>query len=158
MTAILWYVPYLGPIAAGIPPVLDAFVSCDSAFVAVGILATYTVLVIAEGYFIIPLVMGHSMELNATTVMLACLFWDLVWGLSGLFLAMPLMAAIKVICSHVPGGEPWANLMSTRKEELEKKKLELCGDGLAKNGTSTDVRLADLVLDEGREPDVPVEK
>ena len=44
--------------------------------------------------------------------MLACLFWDLVWGTPGLFLAMPLMAAIKAICYHVPDMRPWANLMS----------------------------------------------
>ncbi len=58
--------------------------------------------------------MGRSMELNATTVMLACLFWELVWGPSGLFLAMPLMAALKTVCTHVPDWQPWANLMSTR--------------------------------------------
>jgi hypothetical protein len=29
---------------------------------------------------------------------------------------MPLMAAVKVVCSHVPGWRPWANLMDTRDE------------------------------------------
>jgi hypothetical protein len=62
--------------------------------------------------------MGRSMEMNATTVMLACLFWDLVWGLPGLFLAMPLMAALKAVCAHVPGWGIWANLMSTSKAEV----------------------------------------
>src|SRR5262249_18102950 len=66
-----------------------------------------------EGYVLVPVVMGRNMELNATTVMLACLFWELVWGLPGLFLAMPVMAAIKAICAHVPGWRPWANLMSS---------------------------------------------
>ena len=65
---------------------------------------------------IVPLVMGRSMDLNATTVMLACLFWELVWGTPGLFLAMPLMAATKSICDHVPGWKPWANLMSAQEE------------------------------------------
>jgi hypothetical protein len=54
------------------------------------------------------------MDLNATTVMLACLYWELVWGWTGLFLAMPLMAAVKTVCYHVPGWRPWANLMDTR--------------------------------------------
>ena len=52
----------------------------------------YTIVVTVEGYLIVPLVMGRSMDLNATTVMIACLFWDLVWGIPGLFLAMPIMA------------------------------------------------------------------
>jgi predicted PurR-regulated permease PerM len=129
ITAILWYVPYLGPILAGAPPVLDAFVSCESPYVALGILIFYIMVVTLEGYLIVPAVLGRSMELNATTVMLACLFWELVWGTSGLFLAMPLMAAIKTICWHVPDWRPWANLMGTRDDEdveeaARKKSLE----------------------------------
>ncbi len=116
MTAVLWYVPYIGPILAGVPPVLDAFVTCESPWVAIILVVFYTAFVIVEGYFIVPVVMGRSMELNATTVMLACLFWELVWGTSGLFLAMPLMAVLKTICTHVPDWQAWANLMSTRDE------------------------------------------
>jgi predicted PurR-regulated permease PerM len=114
ITAVLLYVPYLGPILAGVPPVIDAFVTCDSPWVSVGILVFYVAFVTLEGYFIVPVVMGRSMELNATTVMLSCLFWELVWGWPGLFLAMPLMAAAKTVCSHVPEWRPWANLMDTR--------------------------------------------
>jgi predicted PurR-regulated permease PerM len=117
LSSILWYIPYLGPIVAGVPPVIDAFISCDSPWVAVAILVLYTVLLILEGYLIYPLVIGRNMELNSTTVMLACLFWELVWGLPGLFLAMPLMAGIKAICWHVPGWRAWANLMGTREDE-----------------------------------------
>ncbi len=134
LTAILWYVPYLGPIAAGAPPVIDAFVTLHSPWPAIGLLVCYTFVVTVEGYVIVPLVMGHSMELNATTVMLACLFWELVWGVPGLFLAMPLMAAIKAVCSHVPDLVPWANLMSTREgiehdEAARKLSDSMLGDG-----------------------------
>jgi predicted PurR-regulated permease PerM len=119
ITAVLLYVPYLGPILAGIPPMLDAFVSCSSPWVAVGLLVFYVVFITIEGYFIVPVVMGRGMEMNATTVMLACLFWELVWGPAGLFLAMPLMAAAKTICYHVPEWRPWANLMDTREGPAE---------------------------------------
>lgn len=112
LAMVLCYVPYLGPIAAGIPPIIDAFLSCPTPFYAVIVLAAYAVLITVEGYIIVPVVMGRSMEMNATTVMLACLFWDLVWGTPGLFMAMPLMAAIKAVCHHMPELRPWANLMS----------------------------------------------
>jgi AI-2 transport protein TqsA len=112
LTAVLFYVPYLGPLAAGVLPVLDAFFSV-SPLAALGVAVVYAAVITIEGYLLIPVVMGHSMRLNATTVMLACLFWNLMWGLPGLFLAMPLMAAIKAICTNVPAWRPWANLMST---------------------------------------------
>jgi predicted PurR-regulated permease PerM len=116
LTAVLFYVPYLGPLAAGVFPVFDAFFSV-SPLAALGVAVVYAAIITVEGYFLIPVVMGHSMRLNATTVMLACLFWDLVWGLPGLFLAMPLMAAVKAICTNVPDWRPWANLMSTSAAE-----------------------------------------
>lgn len=117
LLAILNYIPYLGPLIAGVPPFLDAFLF-TSPGVAIFIFVIYWIIIIVEGYLIVPLVMGRSMELNATTVMLACLFWDLVWGMVGLFLAMPIMAGVKSICYHVPGWRPWANLMGTEKEDL----------------------------------------
>jgi predicted PurR-regulated permease PerM len=121
LTAVLCYVPYLGPIVAGIPPVIDAFISCPSPWYALIVLGVYIAMITVEGYVIVPVVMGRSMEMNATTVMLACLFWELVWGLPGLFMAMPLMAAIKAICYHMEELRPWANLMSTSEAEVPVK-------------------------------------
>jgi hypothetical protein len=79
--------------------------------------------------------MGRSMELNATTVMLACLFWDLIWGTMGLFLAMPLMAGIRAICYHVPEWRPWANLMGIAEEPPQPVTLDISNDALAKVAT-----------------------
>ncbi len=112
LTVILCYIPYLGTIAAGVMPTLDALVNVGPA-VAGGILVFYMAVVTVEGYIIVPWVMGRSMDLNATTVLISCLFWYLVWGTAGLFLAMPLMAAIKAICANVPGWAPWGELMGS---------------------------------------------
>lgn len=120
LTAILCYVPYLGTIIAGIPPVLDALVFGNSAGVAFGILIFYATIVTLEGYIVVPWVMGRSMDLNATTVLLACLYWSVVWGpAAGFFLAMPLMAAIKAVCLHVEGWKAWGELMSSDEEPRE---------------------------------------
>jgi predicted PurR-regulated permease PerM len=126
LTAILCYIPYLGPIAAGIFPILDAFLTCDTPWMAVVVFVFYLCIITLEGYLIVPVVMGRPMQLNATTVLLACLFWDLVWGTPGLFLAMPLLAALKTVCIHVPGWQAWANLMSTENHET---KLERAAEG-----------------------------
>ena len=120
LLAIFNYIPYLGPVLAGIPPFIDAFLFTDP-ITTVIILILYSVIIVVEGYLIVPLLMGRNMELNATTVMVACLFWELVWGMAGLFLAMPIMAGVKAICMHVPGWGPWGNLMGT---DLGEGKLE----------------------------------
>lgn len=116
LLAILNYIPYLGPLIAGVPPFIDAFLSTSPAG-ALTVAVLYWTIIILEGYLVVPLLMGRSMHMNATTVMLACLFWDLVWGTVGLFLAMPIMAGLKAILYHIPEGRPWANLMSDSDEE-----------------------------------------
>lgn len=112
LTVILSYIPYLGTIAAGVMPTLDALLSVGP-LAGLGILVFYVAVVTVEGYIIVPWVMGRSMDLNATTVLVSCLFWYLVWGTAGLFLAMPLMAAIKAVCANVPGWAAWGELMGS---------------------------------------------
>lgn len=107
---VMGYIPYIGHVAGCIPAIFDGFVNVNLVIV-VWIVIVYGILLLVEGYVIFPLVVGRHMEMNATTVILACLFWQLVWGNIGLFLAMPLTAGIKAICANVPMLRPWANLM-----------------------------------------------
>ena len=56
--------------------------------------------------------MGRSLDLNGTTVLIACLFWGYLWGLVGLVLAMPITVSLKVVFQAVPELNRWAELMS----------------------------------------------
>ena len=149
LVAILSYVPYIGTIAAGIPPIFDALLFVDP-FTAFGIAIFYTFVVTFEGYIIVPWVMGRSMDLNATTVLLACLYWHQVWGIAGLFLAMPLMAALKAICMQVEGWQGWGHLMGSgpavelrlESPEVEHARLDAIehGGGAADQTVIMDIR------------------
>jgi len=143
-TAILCYVPYIGTLIAGIPPVLDAFIYTNI-YIALVVLVIYIAVVTVEGYVIVPMVMGRKVDLNATTVLLSCLFWELVWGVPGLFLAMPLMAGVRAICLHVDGWQAWGKLMSTQRgvEEFEKaERLKELSEKIRSTGDTT------IVMDE----------
>ncbi len=149
LVAVLSYVPYLGTIAAGVPPFLDAILFVDP-LMGLGIGIFYVGVVTFEGYIIVPWVMGRSMDLNATTVLLACLFWQELWGMSGLFLAMPIMAAIKAICMQVEGWQGWGDLIGSGpakplqlETDPEKARLDAIA-GLG-NGDAT------VVMDHGHE-------
>ena len=56
--------------------------------------------------------MGRSLDLNGTTVLIACLFWGYLWGLIGLILAMPITVSLKLVFQTVPELNRWAELMS----------------------------------------------
>jgi predicted PurR-regulated permease PerM len=131
LLAILNYIPYLGPIVAGLPPFIDAFIYVGPGH-ALAITIIYAIVITLESYVAFPLFLGRSLDLNATTVMLACLFWDLVWGTTGLFLVMPIMAGIKAMLYHIPDGRAWADLMSTSDEPPKPPAIPLdAGNGIA---------------------------
>ena len=119
VTFVFTYVPYIGTLAAGVLPMLEAVIQGQPT-TAFGIMLVYACVVTFEGYIIVPWVMGRSMDLNATTVMIACLYWHLVWGIAGLFLAMPLMAILKAVLLHVDGWVPYGDLLSSVDPRPEK--------------------------------------
>ena len=143
LVILLSYVPYLGTIAAGIPPVLDAMLFVNP-LVGLMILVIYSAIVTVEGYLIVPWIMGRSMDLNATTVILACLFWQELWGVAGLFLAMPIMSAIRVVCMQVEGWERWGQLLSSGPaRQMNNRESHFGGDQesktLSPRGTTSSV-------------------
>ncbi len=47
--------------------------------------------------------LGRSLNLSSLAIVLSLSFWGLIWGVAGLFLAVPMMAAIAIVCQHIDG-------------------------------------------------------
>ena len=110
--ALTNYIPYVGQVVGGALPVLITLGRSESIGDALIVAAVYLAVVGVEGYVVTPYVMGRSLDLNGTTVLIACLFWGFLWGLVGLILAMPITVTMKLVFQHVPELYRWAELMS----------------------------------------------
>jgi AI-2 transport protein TqsA len=112
VAAVTNFVPYLGQLIGGALPSLIVLGQTGSIGSALVVAAIYLAIVGIEGYVITPLVLGRSLDLNGTTVLLSCLFWGYLWGLLGLILAMPITVSVKVVLQTIPELNRWAELMS----------------------------------------------
>jgi AI-2 transport protein TqsA len=112
VAALTNFVPYIGQMVGGALPTLIALGQNGSIGDALIVAAMYLAVLGVEEYVITPLVMGRSLDLNGTTVLVACLFWGYIWGLVGLILAMPITVSLKVVFQAVPELNRWAELMS----------------------------------------------
>lgn len=112
VAALTNFVPYIGQLIGGALPVLIVLGQNGSMGDALIVAAMYLAVLGVEEYVITPLVMGRSLDLNGTTVLIACLFWGYLWGLVGLILAMPITVSLKVVFQAVPELNRWAELMS----------------------------------------------
>jgi AI-2 transport protein TqsA len=106
------FVPYVGQLLGGGLPCLVTLAQFESLGDAFIVASVYLGLVTIEGYVITPYVLGRSLDLNGTVILIACLFWGFLWGLVGLILAMPITACIKLVCQNIPELHRWADLMS----------------------------------------------
>lgn len=95
ITAVMSFVPYVGPIASVVPPILLALTinPLDAVWVALAYLLIQQV----ESDLIYPLVMSRAVELHPAVVIFAIFLMGLLFGVLGFVLAVPLVAAINVL-------------------------------------------------------------
>jgi predicted PurR-regulated permease PerM len=112
IVALLNFVPYLGALTGIICMTIGAVLSFDSLGYALIFPAVYLAFGTLEGSFITPWVMGRSLTLNPVIILLSLTFWGWMWGIVGIILAVPILAAFKIFCAHIKPMEPLAEFLS----------------------------------------------
>ena len=105
-------VPYIGAVLAWLPAFLLAIVKWKavSHFWLIAVVLT-GIHVLAQN-LIAPQLVGRQVQLNAVAITISLLFWGWVWGGMGLILAIPITAALRVICEHTQAWKPVARWLS----------------------------------------------
>lgn len=102
LTFVFEFVPYLGAVVMiGLLTVVS-LTSFDSALHALAVPGAYLAISTLQNNVVSPLVYGRRLRLNPVAVLVGVMFWWAVWGLAGAFLAVPIIAAAKVLGDHVP--------------------------------------------------------
>ncbi len=114
--AILSLLPYLGGILAALLAVGVAALSDDFASVALWAVVTLSVAQAFESYVITPFLIGKEVSLNPLATMVAVIALSAIWGVGGAILAIPIVAMLRQVLEHLPGGEDYAYLLSDRKD------------------------------------------
>jgi predicted PurR-regulated permease PerM len=111
-SGLLNMVPYIGAVLAWLPGFLLAIVKWH-AVSHFGIIAlVLTGIHVTAQNLIAPQLVGRQVRLNAVAITVALLFWGFVWGGMGLILAIPITAAMRVICDHIESLKPVAHWLS----------------------------------------------
>ena len=118
---VLHFIPYVGSYAAALLPVAMVFIQ----FTPGAALLMLVVLVIIQlllGSYVEPRVMGRELKLSPLFIVLALAFWGWVWGIVGVFLAVPITATIKIVMENFSGTRGIARIMSDVTEGTLRKK------------------------------------
>jgi len=110
---LLNFVPYLGALAEIIIVSLVAAATFPHLGHALLVPAAYLALATMEANLLTPFVMGRRMTLNPVIIFVAVTFWGFLWGILGVFLAVPALVMLKIFCEHVRALAPVAELLGT---------------------------------------------
>jgi predicted PurR-regulated permease PerM len=90
---------------------------------AIAVAGSYLALATIEGQFVQPLLVGRRLQLNPMLVFLALWFGGFFWGIAGIILATPALAALKVVATNSAGGKQLLEFLSPHKQDERAGKI-----------------------------------
>ncbi|MFO1069575.1 MAG: AI-2E family transporter [Geminicoccaceae bacterium] len=102
LATVLRFIPYLGPIIAAFFPLVLA-IAVDPGWTMLALtLGLIVGLELVSNNVLEPWLYGASTGLSPVAILVAALFWTVLWGPVGLLLATPLTVCVVVLGRHVP--------------------------------------------------------
>lgn len=118
MAFLLNFIPSIGSVISTLLPLPIAIIQFDSVWAITAIVALPGVIQMVIGNGIEPLVMGESLDLHPITIILSLIFWGLLWGIVGMFLATPIMAVLRIVLARFEQTKPMAELLAGHLPEI----------------------------------------
>lgn len=111
MTGILNLIPYIGILFAGVLSIVATLTGTPDLSIIVGVIAVTVVVQLIDNNILVPLIVSSKVEINAFISIIAIIIGGAIAGVSGMFLALPILAVLKVIFDRIDTLEPWGYLM-----------------------------------------------
>ena len=99
--ALLNVIPYIGGLVAVALPMMVALATKPSPWYVVYILAAYYFIQLIDNNFIVPKIVASKVKINALFAIIVVIAGNALWGIPGMFLSIPLLAIVKLICDHI---------------------------------------------------------
>ena len=103
LTAVLCFVPYIGPMAMMGLLLLAGISTFDTAGQIFAPMLAFMVIHAIEANIVSPLIVGRRLSLSPVSVFLSVIFWGWLWGIAGALIAVPLLIALRSVCRRVKG-------------------------------------------------------
>lgn len=116
LVALFEYVPYVGALTIIAILTLVGLTTFSSMSHALLIPGSYLAINIIQSNVVTPLALGDRLALNPVAIFIGLAFWFWVWGVLGAFIAVPLMATLKIVCDHIDVLAPIGEFLGRRDE------------------------------------------
>ena len=112
ITGILNLIPYIGILVAMALSIVATLTTAGHLSIIFGVMAVNFIVQLIDNNILVPLIVSSKVRINAFVSILAIIIGGAVAGVAGMFLAIPLIAILKVIFDRVDELKPWGYVMS----------------------------------------------
>jgi predicted PurR-regulated permease PerM len=123
LCGLLEIIPFIGNLTGTTLTILVAVVQGAGLPLVAGIIGVYMLVQLIQEWILSPIILGPQVKINAFTIIVALVLGELIWGIAGIFLAIPLIGMFKIVCDHIEALKPYGFLIG----EIENKR----GSGLS---------------------------
>ncbi len=110
LCGLLEMMPYVGNLTGTLLTAVMAFTQGGSNM-ALWVIAVYAVVQFTQTYLLEPLIVGARVSINPLCTIMVVILGEMVWGIPGMILAIPLLGIIKIICDNITWLQPFGYLI-----------------------------------------------
>ncbi|TCD10819.1 AI-2E family transporter [Pedobacter frigidisoli] len=111
LCGLLEIVPFVGNLTGTSLTVLAVVAQGGDSKMIIGVLITYFLVQFIQTYILEPIVVGEQVNINPLFTIMAIILGELIWGVAGMVLAVPLIGMLKIICDSYPHLQPYGYLL-----------------------------------------------
>ncbi len=121
ITGLFNIIPYIGIFAAMLVSFLITFATAAAAGKLLLVIITLIITHLVDSNILLPVIVGSKVRINPLITVLGVVLGEMIWGISGMFLSIPVIAVLKIIFDRVESLKSWGILLGA-EEKLPRSK------------------------------------
>ncbi len=111
ITGIFNIIPYVGIATALLLSTIITISTAAPTATVVLVISTIVVIHLIDSNILLPMIVGSQVRINALITILGVVLGEMLWGIPGMFLSIPVIAVLKIIFDRVDSLQPWGLLL-----------------------------------------------
>ncbi|HEY2726982.1 MAG TPA: AI-2E family transporter [Parafilimonas sp.] len=125
ITALFNIVPYIGIFTALLLSALITFATTGASAHLLLVVITIVLIHLIDSNILLPFIVGSKVSINAMVTVIGVVAGEKLWGIPGMFLSVPVIAMMKIVCDRIEALKPWAILLGHERKEKSLKKFPI---------------------------------
>ena len=120
ITGLFNIIPYIGILTAMIISAVVTLGTSPDGSQVIWVAVTLVITHLIDSNVLLPMVVGSKVRINALITVLGVIIGEMIWGIPGMFLSVPVIAVLKIIFDRVESLKPWGIILGDEEKKQNK--------------------------------------